>query len=146
MLSDEFLIFNFFCFTEASSEGVPTLAKNERAVVLISAWQSSRLPHPQIVTFESFLTNYNNNGGRGGLDLDSGIFTCGTPGYYTVSYSANAVVGRDTEPSGQVMFLYKNNQLLRESNFYFATFHEAIDDSIRVTGSRIVVMKYSKKS
>ena len=34
---------------------------------------------------------YNNNGGKGGLDLDSGIFTCGTPGYYTVSYSANAM-------------------------------------------------------
>merc|ERR1711936_1001940 len=60
-------------------------------IVLISAWQPNILESPQTVTFESFLANFNNagrpGGGDGVLDLDSGIFTCFTPGFYTVSYS-----------------------------------------------------------
>ena len=65
-------------------------------IVFISAWQSKILTSPQTVTFESFLVNFNNHdrpgGGDGLLDLDSGIFTCITPGYYAVSFSAHAVV------------------------------------------------------
>jgi len=59
-------------------------------VLLISAWRHNILQSPQTVTFESFLANYNNNGV---LDLDSGVFTCFTPGYYTVSFSAHGAVG-----------------------------------------------------
>ena len=65
-------------------------------IVLISAWRADELKSPQTVTFDSFLTNFDNadrpGGGSGVLDLDSGVFTCFTPGYYTVSYSAYVLV------------------------------------------------------
>merc|ERR1711936_261047 len=79
-------------------------------IILISAWRKSGILSPQTVTFDSFLANYNNGdrpgGGDGKLDLDSGVFTCLTSGYYTVSYSAYGRVG----PSSGIisMFLYKN--------------------------------------
>merc|ERR550517_1511826 len=81
-------------------------------IVLISAWQDGVLTTPQTVTFDSFLANYNNaarpGGGDGELDLDSGVFTCFTPGYYTVSFSAYGIVG----PTGHdniELYLYKND-------------------------------------
>merc|ERR1711953_573 len=68
-------------------------------IILISAWRLNSIISPQTVTFDSFLANYNNGdtpgGGDGKLDLDSGVFTCLTPGYYTVSYSAYGLVGPD---------------------------------------------------
>ena len=69
-------------------------------IVIISAYRDSAIESPQTVTFESFLANYNNaarpGGGDGVLDLNSGVFTCFTPGYYTVSFSAAmAAVGPD---------------------------------------------------
>ena len=84
-------------------------------IVLISAWRADELTSPQTVTFDSFLTNFNNadrpGGGSGVLDLDSGIFTCFTPGYYTVSFSAYARSGPSY--TYQDIFLYKNGlQLL----------------------------------
>merc|ERR1711953_1369815 len=76
-------------------------------IILISASRLSAITSPQTVTFESFLANYNNGdrpgGGDGKLDLGSGVFTCLTPGYYTVSFSAYGIVGPDI-----VMYLYKN--------------------------------------
>merc|ERR1711894_445227 len=51
-------------------------------IVVISVWRFS-LPFPssaQTVTFERFLANFN-----GDFDLGSGVFTCTTPGFYTVS-------------------------------------------------------------
>jgi len=89
-------------------------------IVIISAWRENEVRSPQTVTFESFLANYNNaarpGGGDGVLDLDSGIFTCITPGYYTVSFSVYAHVG-PTYGVLTELYLYKNDMILRESRF-----------------------------
>ena len=71
------------------------------------------------------------------LDLDSGVFTCITPGYYTVSFSAEPIVG----PSygNHRLFLYKNGTQLYESSCYFWTVNGALNVDIGTTGSRIVV-------
>ena len=147
-------VFNFFCFTEASSEGVPTLAKNERAVVLISAWQSSGCTSStecatesgETVTFESFLTNFNSGGGNGALDLDSGVFTCIIPGFYTVSYSAISYlkVSIDiglTHIGINRMQLFKNNEDLVESVWGFATYGKPLDSQMAMTGTRTLVLE-----
>ena len=70
-------------------------------------------------------------------NLDSGIFTCLTPGYYTVSYSAYGKVG----PSyGNIdMYLYKNGLEIPESAWYFSEDSGALNSDVRVGGSRIVV-------
>ena len=111
-------------------------------IVLISAWRSNSLRSPQTVTFESFLANYNNGdrpgGGSGELDLDSGVFTCFTPGFYTVSFTAYGQVGPHHIP--QDLFLYKNGAKLSESRWFIATNH-ALNDQVGVTGSRILVSR-----
>ena len=110
-------------------------------IVLISTWQPSILQSPQTVTFNSFLANYNNvarpGGGDGVLDLDSGVFTCFTPGYYTVSFSAMGAVGPD-HPY-QDLYLYKNDMKFPES--YWHSWRDSGDSRFGFTGSRIVVSK-----
>ena len=107
-------------------------------IILISAYQPDRLTSPQTVTFKRFLANYNNaarpGGGDGVLDLDSGVFTCFTPGYYTVSFSAYGHVDKS-----QFLYLYKNDVQLPESLWYFGSFSGVLNANIAVTGSRIVV-------
>ena len=115
--------------------------KRDLPIVIISAWRGSSIIAPQTVTFDSFLANFNNGnrpgGGSGVLDLDSGVFTCFTPGFYTVSFSAHGFVG-PSHPT-PYLFLYKNGIQLPESDWYL-THDYAVDTYVRVTGSRILVI------
>ena len=92
----------------------------------------------QTVTFDSFLANYNNGdrpgGGSGVLNLDSGVFTCFTPGYYTVSFSVSGITGFNY--GAQTLHLYKNGKHLTESTWWFGTSDNV---EIEVTRSRILV-------
>merc|ERR1711971_500223 len=106
-------------------------------IVIISAYQDGILTSPQTVTFDSFLANYNNEA-RPVLDLDSGVFTCFTPGYYTVSFSAYAQVAHVDRV--QSLYLYKNKTELAESFWYFESFSGDLDVNVAVTGSRIVIL------
>merc|ERR1711936_105731 len=109
-------------------------------IILISAYRGSPIRSPQTVTFDSFLANYNNGdrpgGGDGKLDLDSGVFTCLTPGYYTVSFSAYGLIGPDYG-TYIYMYLYKNGLEISESLWGFG---EASGDFVGVVGSRIVII------
>merc|ERR1712181_62442 len=108
--------------------------------LLISAWQPHDLRSPQTVTFESFLANFNSEGGVGGeLDLDTGVFTCVTPGYYTVSFSAYSHVGHSFD--SRVLCLYKNGIEVAESRWLLSTHSVDVNDWIAVTGSRIVILQ-----
>ena len=71
------------------------------------------------------------------LDLGSGVFTCFTPGYYTVSFSAYAHV----QPiyRWQTMFLYVNGRGVPESRWHFGASEDAVNDNVGSTGCRIVV-------
>ena len=109
-------------------------------IILFSAWRDSPITYPQTVTFDSFLANYNNaarpGGGDGVLDLDSGVFTCLTPGYYTVSFSAEGTVRSGFDPIH--LYLFKNGStILPESRWYFG--NSAANGIIQMIGSRIVV-------
>merc|ERR1712083_686391 len=111
-------------------------------IILISAWQGSPIRSPQTVTFDSFLANYNNGdrpgGGDGKLDLDSGVFTYLTPGYYTVSFSAIGIIGPNR---GNIdMYLYKNGLEIPESAWYFSEDSGALNSDVRVGGSRSVII------
>ena len=112
-------------------------------IVIISAWRATPIESPQTVTFESFLANFDNadrpGGGSGELDLDSGIFTCFTSGYYTVSFSAGA------GSVGETVFLYlhKNGEVLPESEWYFngadiGTFAQRATTSSRILVSNLL--------
>ena len=71
-------------------------------------------------------------------NLDSGVFTCLTPGYYTVSYSADGVIG-PTYGNIVDMFLYKNGLEMLESAWYFSQDTGAQNSDVGVVGSRILV-------
>merc|ERR1712172_230342 len=114
---------------------IPSL--RDLPIVIISAYQDGILTSPQTVTFDSFLANYNNEA-RPVLDLDSGVFTCFTPGYYTVSFSAYAQVAHVDR--AQSLYLYKNKTELAESVWYFETANGDLDVNVAVTGSRIVIL------
>jgi len=128
----------------ASKNSNHTLANpslRDLPIVLISAWNGQILRSPRTVTFDSFLVNFNNadkpGGGDGVLDLDSGVFTCFTPGYYTISFSAHAVVGPDH--ANAYLYLLKNGALLPESKWYVAA-NSGLNDDIGVTSSRILIL------
>merc|ERR1712241_1242536 len=112
-------------------------------IILISASRRSALTssHPfPTVTFDTFLANYNNGGGDGKLDLDSGIFTCLTPGYYTVSFSVYGAVGTIKGVRyGEIdMFLFKNGRDIPDS--WWTAYEESGNATVGVTGSRIVII------
>ena len=123
-----------------SSNAVTKPSPRDLPIVLISAWQPNWLQSPQTVTFESFLANFNNTNRSGGLDLESGIFTCNYSAYYSVSFSAYCNVG----PSNayQYLYLYKNGIELPESEWMFYARYEALNQAIGVTGSRILVSDF----
>ena len=73
------------------------------------------------------------------LDLDSGVFTCMTPGYYTVSFSLYGAVGPSN--GGISLYLYKNGLKLPESHWSFFLDSGALNDNVGSVGSRIVVLK-----
>ena len=76
-------------------------------------------------------------GGDGVLDLNSGVFTCITPGYYTVSFSLYGVTGPSI--SNVDLYLYKNGLQLPESNWHFGKDSGALNAAVGLVGSRIVV-------
>merc|ERR550517_1957999 len=101
----------------ASNNALSNLSLRDLPIIIISAYRDSSIGSPQTVTFDSFLANFNNGnrpgGGSGVLDLDSGVFTCFTPGFYTVSFSAYGLVGPGYPK--QYLFLYKNGMAISES-------------------------------
>ena len=114
-------------------------------IVIISAWRSSSITSPQTVTFETFLTNFDNadrpGGGSGELDLNYGVFTCFTPGYYTVSFSAYGVLGPDHV--AQALFLFKNGEQLSESSLdIWHNGQWTMDANVGVTSTRILVSNF----
>ena len=95
------------------------------------------------VTFDRFLSNYNNagrpGGGDGELDLTTGIFTCLTPGLYTIALSGVAELG----PGDQNMFwLFHNGQKVVESRWEQWTYSNTIGSAFYTQGSRTVVRSF----
>ena len=124
------------CSKNALAEPSP----RDLPIILIFAWRGADQNSHGTVTFESFLANFNNGnrpgGGSGELDLDSGVFTCFTPGYYTVSFSAHSAVD-SVDP---YLYLYKNAIQLPESSWYlFGSENLKYFDNIGATSSRILV-------
>ena len=122
---------------EHSNYSKTALTNPSFPIVLISVWHQSWITTPQTVTFDVFLANYNIGGGDGMFDLDSGVFTCFTPGYYTVSFSAYCRLGPNNKY--QYLFLYKNGAEVSESGWTFWNPYGGLNDVIGVTSSRTVV-------
>ena len=129
--------------TNLTTNGLTNPSVRDLPIVFISAWQPNDLLDVQTVPFESFLANFNNvdtpGGGDGLFDLDSGTFTCLTPGYYTVSFSAHTFLYNGDQRN--TLYLYKNGVQLPESYWRFESTSGALNNDLEVTGTRILVRK-----
>jgi len=130
-------------FNTSNSIALTNPSPRDLPIVIISAWTAEELRNPKTVTFESFLANFNNanrpGGGDGVLNLDSGIFTCFTPGYYTVSFSAYGSRGPNFGDKAK-LYLYKNDIELPESRCEFWTGNGALNADVGGTSSRILII------
>merc|ERR1712222_169979 len=123
----------------ASNNALTKPSLRDLPIVIISAWRGSSIIAPQTVTYDSFLANFNNGnrpgGGSGVLDLDSGVFTCFTPGYYTVSFSAQGWLGPDYAVD-QLLVLYKNGMDLPGFWYFGESSTSSFTHTVSVTSSR----------
>merc|ERR1711872_110517 len=128
--------------TNLTTNGLTNPSVRDLPIVFISAWQPNDLLDVQTVPFESFLANFNNvdtpGGGDGLFDLDSGTFTCLTPGYYTVSFSAHTFLYNGSQRN--TLYLYKNGVQLPESYWRFESTSGALNNDLEVTGTRILII------
>merc|ERR1711872_498065 len=128
--------------TNLTTNGLTNPSVRDLPIVFISAWQPNDLLDVQTVPFESFLANFNNvdtpGGGDGLFDLDSGTFTCLTPGYYTVSFSAHTFLYNGDQRN--TLYLYKNGVQLPESYWRFESTSGALNNDLEVTGTRILII------
>ena len=64
--------------------------------MMTCAFQDHWADHGATITFDYLLSDYNNSnrpgGGDGDLDTVTGVFTCLTPGFYTITYSGHALL------------------------------------------------------
>merc|ERR1712192_129372 len=67
------------------------------------------------ITYDKFLSSYNNAGGDIQFDLNTGVFTCITPGHYTISYSASAGNWGDGLVRVHQVYLHLNGEQIPES-------------------------------
>ena len=78
-------------------------------------------------------------GGDGQMDLNTGKFTCITPGHYTIIYSADALYHEDMI---HVLYLYLNEGRIYESKWFQEAgmgYFVDTEGMIHATGSRTVV-------
>ena len=79
------------------------------------------------------------------LCLDTGIFTCLTPGYYAVSFSAYSSLGPPSlldNPLGpNYLYLFKNNEQVPESGWELFR-NDALSAYIGLTASRNLVSHF----
>ena len=81
----------------------------------------------------NFTNGYRPGGGHGNLDIKSGAFTCGTPGFYTVTFSSFALL--DSEQMAEI-FLFRRDEKIEESHFHS---HNDKNYMMGAQGSRTLV-------
>ena len=103
----------------------------------LCAFQGGWYSPDSIITYNSFLTDFNNGerpgGADGQLDLATGVFTCLSAGIYSVIFSGRTYLN----PTERVnVYLYLNNVMVPESRWYTYTDAGA---ELHVLGSRSLV-------
>ena len=88
------------------------------------------------ITFDRYLdTNYD-NGDRADMNLDTGIFTCLTSGFYTITF---ADISRLLPSQQTWIWLYMNGERVDGSHVEQDTGDDTIGDFLSLSGSRTLV-------
>ena len=107
--------------------------------LVISAYKFYWTTPAATITYDHYLSDYNNSerpgGGDGTLDLSTGTFTCMTPGYYSLTYSGVSSVDPGERND---IYLYLNGSPVEESQYHeFAS--PGLGDWTSTQGSRSLV-------
>jgi len=108
---------------------------------MVCAYRGTWTAANSIVNYDRITVEFNNSnrpgGGDGTMNIETGVFTTVTSGYYIVTFSAHVYVhpGEYT-----TMWLYHNGVQLEESLFETAMHVGSGDDYIRDQGSRTVIL------
>jgi len=94
-----------------------------------------------VTEYDRITAEFNNSDRPGGADgtmnIETGVFTTVTSGYYIINYSAFADVHARESTT---MYLHHNGARLQESSIAFALIMGSDDDWIRAQGSRTVIL------
>merc|ERR1712210_155464 len=107
---------------------------------MVCAYQS-KWDKVGVISYDRISVEFNNSdlpgGGDGTMNIETGVFTTVTSGYYIVTFSAYVAVhaGEYTD-----MYLYHNGVQLEESRFGTSMFVGSGDDYIYDQGSRTVIL------
>ena len=107
---------------------------------MVCAYQDGWTAENSIITYDRVTVEFNNSdrpgGADGSMNIETGVFTTVTSGYYIVTFSGSVYVhaGEYT-----YMYLYHNGVQLEESRFYTRMGVGSGNDYIYDQGSRTVV-------
>lgn len=104
--------------------------------VVMCAYQDLWMQEDSPISFDEFLTNYNNVDGDGALDLTTGTFTAGNAGYYSISFGGDVGTGPGLYTN---IYLYKNNEKVYASRFHLEDRRESGGDIITQASRSLVL-------
>jgi len=109
----------------------------ELPVVISCAHRTRWIKPGSTITYSNLVTEFNHGGAYGGIDLDTGRFIVGPggSGYYTVTYSGRAVLGRGEMV---VIDIYRNGESVGEHGGWYSYNHNS--DDVMDQGSRTVIL------
>jgi len=120
----------------AALPGAVAEAVRDLPQLLVSVYQSSWSTADATITFDSYISDYNTGGGDGTLDLATGVFTCLTPGQYTITYSGQSVLNPGER---NIIYLYVNGAQIWESRYIDYT-DSGLGGWITTQGSRSLIL------
>ena len=95
------------------------------------------------ITYEGYIDPNYNNGGRADMNLHTGVFTCLTPGFYTITYTDVS----DLKPAQETWInMHLNGERVDGSNLEHDTGSGTIGNFFRLTGSRTLVSKHMTRA
>merc|ERR1712226_936700 len=124
----------------ADLPGAVAAAVRDLPYEMVSVYKDYWTTRDATITYDSYLSDYNNSerpgGGDGSLDLSTGTFTCLTPGHYTVTYSGYS--GLDPGEANYI-YLSVNGERVEESEYYERT-SSGLGEWIITQGSRSLIL------
>ena len=87
------------------------------------------------ITFDTFISYYKSGGGHGTLDLATGVFTCMTPGFYTITFSGYSWLDPGEE---NMIYAHVRGVMIAESRYRDSS-SSGVGDTIQTQGSKTMV-------
>ena len=114
---------------------------NEMAVdeVVLCVHKSQWTTVASTITYDRYIdTNYN-NGERADMNLGTGVFTCLTPGFYTITYSGVSHLQPTQETH---IYLYLNGHRVAGSLLEQDMNPDTVGSHVELQGSRTLLSKH----